>query len=348
MNILTGYVGTYTKGSSEGIYLFLLDTDKGKLSQVRLAAKLDNPTYLAISRNNKSLYSVVKKGESGGVAAFSIKKAGGDLKVLGDQLTTGTPPCHVSVDKNNRRVLSANYHKGTVELYPVQGARGIGPATSVVQHEGSGPNRDRQEAPHAHFAGFSPDEKYVLTVDLGTDQLTTYKIEKGSLNEAAVFTFRPGSGPRHLVFHPTKPYAYVMTEISSEVVALHYNAANGHFDFLQAVSAIPEDFRENSQGSAIQVTSDGRFVYAANRGHNSIAVFRVEETGTLAFVQHVPTEGDWPRDFTLDPTETFLIAANQNSGNLVLYLRNPSSGRLTLLQADIAVPDPVCVKFLHY
>lgn len=348
MSILTGYIGTYTKGSSEGIYLFSLDTDKGKLSQVRLAAKLDNPTYLAVSQNNKRLYSVVKKGESGGVAAFSIKKAGGDLKALGDQLSKGAAPCHVSVDKDNRRVLSANYHKGTIELYPVQGSGGIGTALSIVRHEGSGADRDRQEAAHAHFAGFSPDEKYVVTVDLGTDELATYKIEAGGLVEADVFQFRPGSGPRHLVFHPAKPYAYAVTEISSEVVALHYNPSNGHFDFLQAVSAVPEKFNENNQGSAIQMTSDGHFVYAANRGHNSIAVFKVEEAGTLGFVEHVPTEGDWPRDFTLDPTETFLIAANQNSGNLVLYLRNPSTGRLTLLQSDIACPDPVCVKFLHY
>lgn len=347
MSSFTGYAGTYTKGNSEGIYLFSLDTDKGRLSEARLAAKLDNPTYLAISRNDKRLYSVVKKGESGGVTAFSIKNDGGELKALGGQLTKGAPPCHVSVDKNNRRVLTANYHKGTIALYPVL-AGGIGPASSVIRHEGSGADRNRQEAPHAHFAGFSPDEKYVLSVDLGTDELAAYKIEKGGLTEADVFKFRPGTGPRHLIFHPKKPFAYVLTEISSEVVVLHYNAANGHFDFLQAVSAVPENFHANNQGSAIHITSDGRFVYAANRGHNSIAVFKAEEDGTLAFVEHVPTEGDWPRDFTLDPSETFLIAANQNSGNLVLYLRNPATGRLTLLQKDIAVPDPVCVKFLHY
>lgn len=166
--------------------------------------------------------------------------------------------------------------------------------------------------------------------------------------EVSSLSVRPGSGPRHLTFHPNGIFAYLMTEISSEVVVLKYNPEDGSFTELQYIKAIPENFTENSQGSAIHISNDGRFVYAANRGHNSIAVFSVNgESGELTFIEHTSTEGDWPRDFVLDPTENFLVASNQNSSNLILFKRDRSTGRLTLIQSDVTVPDPVCVKFLN-
>ncbi len=343
-----GYVGTYTKENSEGIYKFTLGTEANKISNVTLAAKLDNPTYVTINRNNEYLYSVVKEGESGGVAAYSINSKTGELTEENRQVVEGASPCHVSVDSGNHTVVTANYHKGTIESFEVNEDGTINPATSIMAHEGSGPNKERQEKPHAHYAGYTPDGKYVVGVDLGIDKIITYEIKDSVLTEVNRLSVNPGSGPRHITFHPNGKYAYVMTELSSEVIVLTYNPAEGSFTELQYISTIPKAFDENNQGSAIHISSDGRFVYAGNRGHNSIAVFSVDEnSGKLTFVAHTSTEGNWPRDFVLDPTEKFLVATNEKSHNLVLFSRNESTGELTLLQSDVAVPEPVCVKFLN-
>ncbi|MBU8880460.1 lactonase family protein [Bacillus sp. FJAT-29790] len=345
---LIGYVGTYTKGNSEGIYTFTLDTETGKITDVRLAAKLDNPTYLTISKNNQFLYSVVKEGDAGGIAAFEINAQNGTLKDLSSQVSKGAPPCHVSVDSKNSVIFSSNYHKGTVESFLVNHDIGlVQPPSSVIEHTGSGPD-ERQEKPHTHYAGPTPDEKYVAVVDLGIDKIFTYLVNEGVLTEKSSLSVKPGSGPRHLVFHPNGKFAYVMTEFSSEVIVLNYHAVDGSFTQLQSISTLPEDFNDNNQGSAIHISSDGRFIYAGNRGHDSIAVFSVnQDSGKVSFVEHTSTEGNWPRDFVLDPTEKFLIASNQNSSNLVLFSRDGTTGKLTLLQSDVIVPDPVCVKFLH-
>ncbi|MEC2468389.1 lactonase family protein [Bacillus cereus] len=344
-----GYVGTYTKENSEGIYKFILDTEAKKIGNVTLTAKLDNPTYVTINRNNEYLYSVVKEGESGGVAAYSIDSHTGELKAKNRQVVEGASPCHISVDSGNHTVVTANYHKGTIESFEINEENGtVNPASSIMAHEGSGPNKERQEKPHAHYAGYTPDEKYVVGVDLGIDKIITYEVKDSTLIEVNSLSVNPGSGPRHIAFHPNGKYAYVMTELSSEVIALTYNSEEGSFTELQYISTLPEQFDENSQGSAIHISSDGRFVYAGNRGHNSIAVYSVDQnSGDLAFVEHTSTEGNWPRDFVLDPTEKFLVATNEKSHNLVLFSRDESTGKLTLLQSDVAVPEPVCVKFLN-
>jgi 6-phosphogluconolactonase len=275
-----------------------------------------------------------------------LDSGSGSLEAINSQVSAGSPPCHVSVDSSARNVFSANYHKGTVESYLTNSDGSLGPAVSVMEHSGSGPD-SRQEKPHTHYAGLTPAEKYVIAVDLGIDQVITYEVNEGVLKEKSTLSVNPGSGPRHLVFHPNGKYAYVMTEFSSEVLLLQYQE-DGSFKQLQAISTLPEDFKENNQGSAIHISSDGRFVYAGNRGHNSVAVFSVnQDNGELSFVEHTLTEGNWPRDFVLDPTEKFVVASNQNSSNLVLYSRDENTGKLTLLQSDVGVPDPVCVKFLN-
>jgi 6-phosphogluconolactonase len=341
----TGYIGTYTKGKSEGIYSFTLDTLTLKISDIQLAAKIDNPTYLTISQNKQYLYSVAKAGDLGGVASFTIAD---DLQLINQQMSEGAPPCHVSTDNQNRYLFAGNYHKGTVEMYDLDMENGaIQPDPSFVTHIGTGPDV-RQEKAHTHYTALTPDEKYLLVIDLGIDQLITYEINNGALTEVAHFAVKPGSGPRHLVFHPREPIAYLMTEFSSEVFVLHYHEKDGSFSLVQSISTIPADFDENNQGSAIHISSDGRFVYAANRGHNSIASFSVnEENQKLSFVEHTATKGNWPRDFALDPSEKFVVVANQESSNMVLFSRDEETGKLTLLECDLNVPDPVCVKFLH-
>ncbi|MCG5102366.1 lactonase family protein [Oceanobacillus alkalisoli] len=339
----TGYLGSYTKKTSEGIYRFTLDTEQKKITDVEVAAKLNNPTYVTVSQNNDYLYAVSQEGEEGGVAAFSI--ADGNLEKLNSEVTAGSPPCHVSVDSKNRLVVAANYHTKKVEAFQANEDGSLQAPTSVT-HEGSGPH-ERQEKPHLHFAGYTPDEKYIVVVDLGSDTITTYSPNGDELEEVSVLTVKVGSGPRHIAFHPFAPYAYVMTELSNEVIVLKYDENTGTFEEVQYVATIPEDFTENNQGSAIHLSSDGKFVYAGNRGHDSIAVFRIAADYTVELVEYTPTEGNWPRDFVLDPSEQFIVVANQESGTLTLFERDSESGTLTLLQKDVEAPEAVCVKFLH-
>lgn len=341
-----GYVGTYTKGESKGIYSFTLDTSISKITNVEVAAELDNPTYLTISDNHQFLYSVVKENDLGGVAAFSLNSETGELNAINSETLPGSPPCYVSVGKENKNVFSSNYHKGTVESYLLEEDGSIRPPSSVVEHHGSGPD-PRQEKSHMHYSAFTPDEKYVIAIDLGSDKVYTYEVNNGELKEQNILSVRAGSGPRHIVFHPNGNYAYIMTEFSSEVIVLSYDANNGSFVEKQYISTLPNGFEENNQGSAIHISSDGRFVYAGNRGHNSIALFEInQDNGELSFIEHTSTEGNWPRDFALDPSEQFIVASNQESSNIVLFSRDQQSGKLTFIQSDIKVPDPVCVKFL--
>lgn len=346
-NSVIGYVGTYTKGDSRGIYRFILDTSERKLSEAELAAEVDSPTYLTVSRDNRNLYAVAKEGEQGGVASFSVNPQSGELTAKSSQFTEGVNPCHISVNLENNLLTTANYHTTKVEAWLTDEDGTISAPVSSVDHKGHGPH-ERQEKPHLHFAGFSPDERFVIAVDLGSDRIITYENKAGKLDQFRTLNTKAGSGPRHITFHPNGQYAYVMTELSSEVIVLRYNGEDGSFHELQYISTIPADFTENNQGSAIHLSGDGKFIYAGNRGHNSIACFRVNDEGDeVELLSYTSTEGDWPRDFALDPSEEFLVASNQNSSNLALFSRNRESGELDLLQSDISVPDPVCVKFLH-
>ncbi|MED5101296.1 lactonase family protein [Niallia sp. FSL W8-0951] len=347
MTKFTGYIGTYTKKTSKGIYSFVLDTEAKKITDVSLVAEIENPTYLTVTIDNQHLFAVGKEGSLGGVSAYSIH-SDGSLALINSEYSEGASPCHVSVNADKTLVLSANYHKGTAESYPVHTDGSLSSAASIIEHTGTGPNPARQEKPHMHFAGFSPNDQYAVSVDLGTDRVDTYKLVDGKLEEVSSLSVKPGSGPRHIAFHPNGKFAYVMTELSNEVIALSFNAETGAFEELQYISTLPIDFTENSQGSAIHLSSDGNYVYAGNRGHNSIAIFQVNgETGQLTFIDRTSTEGNWPRDFVLDPTEQFLLASNEQSDTLTLFERDTVTGKLTLLQSEIEAPEPVCVKFLN-
>lgn len=346
MATYTGYLGTYTKKDSQGVYRFKLDTDRKEIMDVEPVAALDNPTYLAISRDNQYLYAVAKEGDKGGVTAFRLENNHESLEKVNSQATDGSHPCHLGIRSDNKLIAAANYHTKMVEAFKVN-QDGSLEAPVSREHEGNGPH-ERQEKPHLHYADFTPDEKYIIVVDLGSDTITTYQPYEDRLEEIFVLKTKPGSGPRHLTFHPNGKYAYVMTELSNEVIVLEYNEKAGTFKEVQYVSALPDDFQENSQGSAIKISSDGKFVYAGNRGHDSIAVYQVRDDYTIELVEWTHTEGHWPRDFELDPSEQFIVASNQETGTLALFERDEESGRLSLLQKDIKAPEAICVKFLHY
>ncbi|GIO21691.1 lactonase family protein [Oceanobacillus sp. J11TS1] len=338
-----GYAGTYTRKTSQGIYRFTLDTETEQLSASEVAAELGNPTYINFNENQDYLYAVAQEDEMGGVNAFRVDKENGQLIPINGQLVEGNPPCHLEATENI--VVTGNYHKGEIGLHFVH-ENGEVEQGHFTKHHGDGPH-ERQEKPHVHFTGFTPDKKFIVVADLGTDRLVTYKVEDSSLKEVSTFHAKPGSGPRHIVFHPSKPVAYLLTELSSEVIVLDYNSETGEFKEKQTMLAKPADFTETNDASAIHITSDGKYLYTGNRGHNSITSFQIDSTsGELALIGFTPSGGEWPRDFVLDPTEKFLLASNQHTGNVVLFKRDTDTGKLTQTNQMIEVPEVVCVKVL--
>lgn len=339
-----GYAGTYTRKTSKGIYRFALDPKARKLTAVKAVAEVGSPTYLTISEDNRYLFSIGQDGELGGVQAYKINGEAGELVKLDEQLTEGKPPCHLSFHQD--KLVTGNYHKGEVGLYSFTAKETL-EADSFIQHTGSGPH-ERQEKSHVHYAGFTPDRNYVIVCDLGTDELVTYRIDNNNLVRHETLKVKSASGPRHIEFHPNGKTAYVLTELSSEVIVFDYDTENGSFSEKQTILAKPADFAETNDASAIHISSDGKFLYTGNRGHNSIALFQIDQkTDKLSFIEFTATGGEWPRDFVLDPTESFIIAANQHSGNLVLFERDQQTGKLTQLDSVVEVPEVVCVKFLN-
>lgn len=348
------YVGTYAESNDESIFLYSLNPETGELKRTLAVKAGANPSYLALDSQQKYLYAVnettsYEGKESGAVSAFAVNPQTGNLALLNKAPSMGGAPCHISVDENNKAVLVANYVGGNVAAFPLQEDGKLGEAATVKQHQGAGPNKSRQEAPHAHYIASSPDNKYGFSVDLGTDQILGYKLQKeGELlksNEPAVaFATSPGAGPRHMVFHPSGRFAYVINELNSTMTALAYNSENGTFSEVQSIATIPADFKENNQPAAVKISADGKFLYGSNRGHNSIVVFAVDEnTGKLSLVQHESTGGDWPRDFTIDLTGNVLLVANERSNNIVSFKIDKSTGKLTKTGHEVEVHKPTCL-----
>ena len=349
------YIGTYTSGKGEGIYIFELDAATGKLTQTGVS-KLENPSYLTVDSRCRYLYAVVEsdefEGKNGGaVCAFSINSKTGGLELLNCQPTKGVAPCHICTDSSGKYLFAANYGEGTITAFPIATDGSIEPHSSIIQHQGSGPNPDRQEKPHAHYVTLTPDEKHLCAVDLGIDRIMVYgfDMQNGCLipDESLYVTLKPGSGPRHMEFHPNGKFAYLINELDSEIVVLGYSPSDSTFHKLQCISALPEGYTGISYGAAVHISPDGNFLYVSNRGHDSIGVFRVEKaTGSLELVSHFPTHGKFPRDFALDPTGKFLFVANQNSDTIVQFEINCETGELERVGDIIEVPIPVCVKFV--
>lgn len=340
------YVGTYTEaGRSDGIHLLRLDQRTGQLRSVGSVNAGANPSFLAIHPNALVLYAV-NEIEHGAVSAFRI--TGDALTRLNDEPSEGRAPCFVSVDKSGRFALVANYDGGSVALLPIQAGGALGPATSVVQHKGSGPNADRQSAPHAHCIVTDPSNRFALAADLGADRVFLYRIDpdrKSLLHiDGGDAVMRPGAGPRHLAFHPTLPFVFVANELDSTVATLRFDAERGALSLLETRSTLPAGWSGTNYPADIHISD--HTVYVSNRGHNSLAVFSVAgSTGALALEQVVSTDGDWPRNFSLDPTGRWLLVANQRSNSIVVFARDAASGKLTPTRRRIAVPSPVCLRF---
>lgn len=356
--LLWVYFGTYTSGKSKGIYYAQLDLATGKLTAPELAAESANPSFLALHPNGQFLYAVnevnsFKGQKSGAVSAFALDPRTGALTLLNEQASGGDSPCHLNVDHTGKDVLVANYGSGSCELLPLEADGRLAAASALIQHHGTSVNPSRQEGPHAHGAYFDPSNRFALVPDLGLDKVMIYRFDpaKGSLepNDPAFASLAPGSGPRHLAFHPSGKYAYVISEMLCTVTAFNYDKARGQLELFQVLSTLPKGVpvAPNYSTAEIEAHPSGRFVYGSNRGHNSIAVFNVDSlTGRLSLVQNVSTQGKTPRGFGIDPTGQYLIAANQDSDSVVVFRIDRSTGQLTPTDETISVGAPVCVQFL--
>jgi len=348
---VTVYVGTYSDGTSRGIYRFTFDPATGAATEPVLAGEAKNPSFLALHPSGRFLYAVgeissFQGAKTGAVSAFAVDPKTGDLALLNQQASEGTGPCHLVVDRTGRNVLVANYGGGTVAVLPIEADGRLKPASSVRAHEGSGPNKGRQERPHAHGIYLDAAERFACSPDLGADRVFVYRFDaaKGTLEPHGAGTLEPGSGPRHAAFHPTGKYLYAINELLSTLTVFSYDAEKGALAPLQTVTTLPAGFSGTSWTAEVAVSPDGRFVYGSNRGDDSLAVFRVDAgTGRLAAAGHAPVGGKTPRHFTIDPTGRFILAGHQGSGTIAVLRLDPATGMPALVGSPVKVDKPVCL-----
>ncbi len=347
------YAGTFTKNGSHGIYLFEMDRDNGKLTPKGLAAEAMNPSFLALHPNGRYLYATsevtsFRGEESGMVAAFAIDEESGKLSLLHQQPVGGPGTCFVAVDYAGRLVLAANYDGGSVAGFPIEEDGRIGERAGFFQHEGSGPNKERQNGPHAHAIISDPSSRFALASDLGTDEVRVYRMgSRGELepNEPPATKVKPGAGPRHLAFHPHQQRVYLVNELDSTVIVFAFDTKHGQLYAEQTISTLPPDFEGANAPAEILVHPNGRFLYASNRWHNTIVIFRIHDDGSLVVGGHESTQGKTPRNFCLDPSGRFLFAANQESDNIVAFRIDPSTGLIFPTGERYELKTPVCLRF---
>lgn len=351
------YVGTYTSGKSEGIYLYRLNLSSGELKHVATTKGVKDPSFLALAPNRHYLYAVNEVEEfagknSGAISSFAIDQKTGDLRFLNQQPTLGGAPCYVVLDRAGRFVLVANYAGGNFAVLPVRNDGQLGEATDVRQDLGSSINVERQEGPHGHCIVLDPANRFAYGCDLGTDKIMIFRFDRrrGKLipNSMPWVKVKPGAGPRHLTFHPRGNYAYVINELHATVTAFTHDQARGNLKEVQTIATLPRDFTGPNTSADIHVSPDGQFLYCSNRGHDSIAAFKIDpRNGKLTFIAHEPTGGKTPRNFAIDPTGAFLLVANQKSDNIVTLRRDRKTGRLNATGYVAEVPSPVCLKFTN-
>ena len=349
-------IGTYTSGTNDGIYVYKFNSETGENSFVS-SVKTSNPSYLAISPNQKYVYAVNENADStrftvtGHVAAFSFDKMTGKLNFINKQESGGKHPCYVSIDKTGKWVIVGNYSSGSLAVLPVRSNGSLDSAVHVMQHEGSSVNSERQEAPHVHATVLNKNNKTLYVPDLGLDEVKLYNLDNktGKLKEfdPPFVVTEPGAGPRHIDIHPNGKYAYLMEELTGSV-SVYEIEKNGYLSLIQNISGLPRDF-DGAIGSAdIHVSPDGKFLYCSNRGEsNTIGIFSINKSnGQLEWIDHQSTLGKTPRNFNFDPTGNFLLVANQNSDEIVIFKRDKGTGLLTDSRKRISVSKPVCLKWV--
>ncbi len=352
------YIGTYTSGASQGIYVYRMNSNAENLKLVSVTRDVDNPSYLAIDHKNRYLFAVNEltefQGEPGGaVSSFAIEQKTGNLDFINQQPSRGEAPCYIIVDQTDNYVLVANYMGGNVSVLPFDDSGRLGRATDVVQHEGSSVHPKRQQTAHAHSIVLSPDNRFAFVCDLGLDKIMVYRFnqQEGILHSHPTpwAKIKDGAGPRHFIFHPNGNYAYLINELNSTVIAFSYDKSEGRLKEAQTISSLPDDFDEKNLGADIHISPSGKFLFATNRGHDSIAAFLIDgNTGRLTYLYHEPTQGKIPRNFAIDPTGKFLLVANKESDNINVFKIDQDTGELTATSDTLKIPNPSCIKFIPF
>ena len=352
------FIGTYTGGktNSKGIYAFRFDSASGALTPLGLKAETTSPSFLAASSSGRLLYAVNETGsfngtKAGSLSTYAVDPSTGNLTPSGEVLSTGgADPCHLQCDRTGKVLAVANYSGGNFAIFPLGRDGRPGGAPTMLAPAGSGPNKERQAGPHGHETIFDPSNRFLLAVDLGTDEVHVYKFDASTgrvtPNDPPSAHLPPGSGPRHLAFHPSGKFVFVINELLSTVATFAWDGARGALTPVSSISTLPAGFTGSNSTAEIAVHPNGRFVYGSNRGHNSIAVFAAAADGRLTLVEHEPTRGETPRHFTLDPSGRWLIAANQDSGTLAVFSVDQQTGALAPSGALAQVGAPVCVLFM--
>ncbi|WP_339190066.1 lactonase family protein [Paenibacillus sp. FSL R5-0490] len=336
------YTGTYASADEPGIFLCALNADTGEMRIVNHMDGVDNPSYLALSPDGNCLY-VASETDEGEVLVYRRDAATSELHLMDRKQTRGASPCYVSVSKDGQWVFSSNYSSGSVNVYPVGDQGTLGEMSAWVEHTGSGINEERQEGPHAHSIQPDPSGQYAVVCDLGLDQIIVYRLEEGRLVTHREMDQPPGAGPRHLVFHPNSKWAYVINELDNTVTAFLYDERRGEFTTVQHISTLPEGHKGEGTAADIRVSPCGRFLYASNRGDDSIVLYHIDqESGKLEAVEWTSTIGQTPRNFNILPGG-ILVVANQDSNNLVGFQISEEDGRLTPNGFKLELPRPVCI-----
>ena len=356
------WFGTYTGGpaKSEGIYVSRFDAATGQLTAPVLAAAAKNPSFLALHPTLPVMYAVSEVADANGkpmgaVLSFTIDEANGTLTAKNHQPSGGKGPCHVSVDRSGRVVLAANYGGGSVICLGVAADGSLEPVVSgtpggFIQHEGKGPNPQRQEGPHGHSINPTADSRFAVACDLGLDKvfINSLDADRATLAPHGFGSTAAGAGPRHFAFHPTGRFGYSVNELDMTVTAFAFDPQAGTLMALQTLSTLPPDVTDTTGFSTAEIVAHptGKFLYASNRGHDSIAMYAIDETtGLLTFLGAEPTRGKTPRNFVIDPTGQFLLAGGQNSDTVTVFAIAADTGRLSFTGQSLDVPSPVCIRF---
>jgi 6-phosphogluconolactonase len=342
-------VGTYTSGKSTGISVYRFYAETGRLAYLNHSEPVSNPSYLALSADSKFLYAV-NENNKGEVSSFHFEPKTGKITFINKQSTLGAAPCYISVDKKRRNLFIANYSGGNIAVLPLEKDGSILPAVQSIRDPGRGPDKARQEKAHAHTAVLSPDEKYLLYTDLGTDKINITEYQGAKTNPLVPATppfasVAAGAGPRHLAFSPNQRYLYAVSEMGGAVTAFKYD--NGKLKQIQEITLSPDVVFGKAAAADIHISADGRFLYATNRGDaNEISLFGINrQTGVLTFIERKATGGKVPRNFVIDPTGKFLLIANQDSDTIIVHGIDQTTGKLTGAVSRVAVGNPVCLKF---
>lgn len=352
------YLGTFANSDSKGIYVCQFDSDTGELTVPELAAESRDPNFIAIDPDRRFLYAVGEFSPSdtekgGSASAFSICGKTGKLSPINQVSSCGTTPCHAAVDRSGRYLLVSNYSSGSLTVFPIETNGSLANASTFIQHAGSSVNPDRQTTPHVHSITLDAANQYALAADLGLDQIAIYRFNasNGKLEpnvKMPQISLPPGSGPRHFAFHPSGDYGYIINEMANTIVAFKYLRDDGVLHKIQSITTIPQGYDPATYTSEIQVHPSGKFLYGANRGHDSIATFAIEQdSGKLSPVDIQACGGNWPRHFSIDPTGKWLLVANERSSQVVVFGIDQETGRLAGNGKKNSVPAPACIRFLQ-